>query len=167
MNVFLLLQALRDVLTPKMPMLLLPSRARKKRGKQEVEAEAAVVRRAPNVLVGSMPPGIADAMEAVPFVLIQTLEGHEEGNGLHIVKVAFRLAVQDEDTEAAENHLHNLVSLTRQSVFGSLEKRVLGGKYQMQLDDQGRLWHWVRPDEQLPPFAEAYIITTWAMKGIE
>jgi hypothetical protein len=167
MNVFLLLSALKAVLEKHAPSLLLPARERKKRTGVKTETEATGVWRAPKVFIGSMPPGVADAMETVPFVLIQTLEGQEVGDGLHLVRVAFRLAVQDEDGEAAENHLHNLLSLVRQAVMGSLECRVLDGKYSMRPDEQGRLWYWRRPDEQLPPFAEAYTLTTWAIKGIE
>jgi hypothetical protein len=159
MNVFFLLLALRDILTPEMPTLPLPVRGRgKKPG----------VLRPPQVFVGGLPHGTAKDLEEVPFVVIQALQGYElMGEGLHRTHVVFRVAVQDEEPEAAENHLHNLLSLVRRAVMRAQEGGVVNGRYIMQPDDKGRLWFWDRPDEQLPPFVQAYALTTWAMKGIE
>ncbi len=160
MNVFCLLRALQDCIIAGMMPLSLPSRQRQDR--------QAVTWRQPDVFIGALPLEKTDPLESVPFVLVQALDGYEEeGEGLHIVQVAFRLAVQDAEPEAAENHLHNLLSLVRQSVMRARAGGALDGRFLMRPDERRRLWYWRRPDEQFPPFAEAYALTNWAMKGIE
>ena len=125
MNAFLLLQALRDALAENVGALKLPSR---KRGKTEH------VWREPGIYIGSMPPGVNAAVEAVPFVCIQTMQGSQGDDGLHVVTVAFRVAVQDPDPEAAENHLHNLLSLIRRSVMGKAGGDLPRERFRMQPD---------------------------------
>ncbi|MDR2056145.1 MAG: hypothetical protein LBQ10_09805 [Desulfovibrio sp.] len=160
MNVFLLLTALRDLLKQEAGHLLLPSRSR--------GDDREFVKRAPHVFIGALPPDMSDNLEAVPFVLIQAMQGHQSAeDGMHLARICFRLAVQDEDPEGAENHLHNLLSLIMGCVMRAGRNGAGGGRYVMWPGEQGRLWFWQRPDEQLPPFAEAYAVTTWAMKGIE
>jgi len=183
MNVYLLLQALQNLIEKEAPMLPLPTKIRNTEEKRRKPYKTDVLRageddpssvlnplssvcRHPYVFIGSLPLGTATMDELVPFVLIQALEGYEQ-DGMHTVRVAFRVAVRDDEQESAENHLHNLMSLVRQAVMRAHEGDILEGKYQMRPDEAGHIWNWKRPDEQFPPFAEAYALANWAMKGIE
>lgn len=162
MNVFLLLEALRNQLKPELATLPLPGRQRPERG---WPGEATPLEGPARVFLGSMPPKLSDALEVVPFVLIQPLRGHDR-EGLHHLEVVLRLAVRDEDPEAAENDLHNLIALVRRCIMGA-GRVPLAGKYRLEDNGQGEIAPWVRPDEQAPPYAEAYILTHWNMKGLE
>lgn len=162
MNVFLLLTALRGLLEPELATLPLPGRRRPERCGPE---EAVLEERPARVFIGSMPPKLNDALEVVPFVLLQPLTGHDR-QGLHHVEVALRLAVRDEDPEAAENDLHNLISLVRRCIMGA-GRVPLVGRYRLEDNGRDEIAPWTRPDEQAPPYAEAYILTHWAMKGLE
>lgn len=162
MNVFLLLEALRGLLEPQLAALPLPGRKRAEDGQP---GAAQPEERPARVFIGSMPPKLSDALEVVPFVLIQPLRGHDR-EGLHHLEVAMRLAVRDEDPEAAENDLHNLIALVRRCVLG-VRKAPLSGKYLLEDNGRDEIAPWARPDEQAPPYAEAYVLTHWAMKGME
>jgi hypothetical protein len=164
MNTFTLLQALHDLLRDSFgggntPALQLPYRDR---GQKKTKSL-----RTPLVFIGSLPPNSGEGAEVVPFVLVQALEGSESGDGLHVVQVAFRIAVQDDDQEAAENHLHNLLSLVHRAIMRAHDGGVLDGHFSMRPDEKGRYWRWQRPDDQNYPFAEAFALATWAMKGVE
>ena len=127
--------------------------------------------RIPSIYIGPLDYGLAEMAEKVPFVLIQAIRGYE-GEGLHHVELALRLAVAGEELDGAfnlvgaEQDLANLVSLTRRAVIG-LKAAPLEGRYLLMADSQGRIAPWTRPSEQLDPFREAYIITAFAMKGVQ
>jgi hypothetical protein len=160
MHTFRLLETLRGILEPQLKSeLMLPYR---ERGKKQTVAV-----RTPLVFIGSLPPNSGDGSEYVPFVLVQAMEGTEIGDGWHVVQIAFRFAVQHEEPETAENDLHNLMSLVRRAIMRAHDKQVLDGYFSMRPDEKGRLWFWQRPDDQQYPFAEAFALAHWAMKGVE
>ena len=155
MNSFFLLAELRDYLAPAVENLLLP---RKRRGSQ-AEADTP-----PRVLLG-LPPTGQEAWERVPFVSIQALSGRETEDGLASMDVGIRIAVRGENGEEAENYLHNVLNAVRHRLL-LLKKQPLARLYRLELTKDG-LAPWWRPDEQAPPFAEAFILTTWTFKGME
>lgn len=162
MNSFLLMAALREYLTPVLTSLPLPTRARRERPRPED-----VRLRPARVLLGSLPPksGEHDEYDA-PLVLIQAMSGHDADDGFAHVTLALRLAVWNEEAEGAENDLHNLLALVRRRVM-SCRQQALGGRYILTTNERGEFAPWVRPDEQAPPFAEAYALTHWNMQGNE
>ena len=108
--------------------------------------------------------GIKDAMESVPFVVVQALDGFD-ANGLHRVRVALRLCIVGDDLEEGEEDLQNFISTLRLSLL-SLPDGLLNARFRMVEDEQGRLGFWERPDEQAYPFLQAHIFTTWEMQGV-
>ena len=99
------------------------------------------------------------------LVLIQMMSGHDEDGASHAV-IALRLVVWNEDGEAGENDLLNLLGLLRRAVL-ACRQNPLDEKYVLEPDERGNFAAWVRPDEQPPHFLEAYVLTNWKMQGFE
>lgn len=158
MNTFLLMTSLRDALIPELATLPLPTRTVEILPEQEQ-------RRPARVHVGMLPPKTAEGFNA-PEILIQAMNGHENDDGFAHMEVTLHLVVWNEEPEAAENDLHNLLSLVRRKVL-SFRQLALANKFVLTTDSQGKFAPWARPDEQILPFAEAYIITNWNMQGME
>ncbi|WP_165071058.1 hypothetical protein [Desulfovibrio sp. ZJ200] len=162
MNSFLLMTALRDRLAPALADLPLPTRSRRERPRP-----GEVLLRPARVLVGSLPPkGGEHAEYDAPLVLIQAMSGHDGDDGFARVVLALRLVVWNEEAEGAENDLHNLLALVRRHAM-SCRRQALDGRYILTANERGEFTPWVRPDEQAPPFAEAYALTHWTMQGNE
>ncbi len=160
-----LLQMMRNHLQPPLESLLLPVRGRTATGcPVKPEHERVPSLRCPKIFLGAMPPTIKDAMESVPFVVVQALDGFDV-NGLHRVRVALRLCIVGDDLEEGEEDLQNFISTLRLSLL-SLPDGLLNGRFRMVEDEQGRLGFWERPDEQAYPFLQAHIFTTWEMQGV-
>ena len=152
MNVFLLMQALRDALAKALATLPLESRQGQKN-----------VWRSPRIYLGQLPPRQANAPFEAPFVLIQALGGHEDEEGFARAEIALRVCVWNDETEANENDLHNLLATIRHALMG-YRNTALNGRYILDKDSSGWL-PWTRPDEQAPGFVEAYILSQWKMQG--
>lgn len=161
MNVYLLLDALRAEIGPRLETLPLAARTRDARPEKDKE------RLRPACLyIGDLPPKQAGTEDASPpFVVLQDLDGKHSG-GLHHVRVGMRVSVWNDDPEGAVNDLHNLMSLLTRTC-GAFQSAPLRGRYFLEPDDDGALCSWFRPDEQNPPYREGYIITRWKMAGLE
>ena len=159
MNLYLLQTALRAMLEPLLATLPLSTRQRQTRP----EPGQAPTRPA-TVCVGSLPAKKEGGEYDAPLVLIQMMSGHDEGAS-HAV-IALRLVVWNEDGEAGENDLLNLLGLLRRAVL-ACRQNPLDEKYVLEPDERGNFAAWVRPDEQPPHFLEAYVLTNWKMQGFE
>lgn len=160
MNVYLLLDALRTEIRPRLETLPLAARTRDARpgkGKESL--------RAASLYIGDLPPKAAKEEGCPPFVVLQDLDGKHSG-GLHHVRIGLRASVWNEDPEGAVHDLHNLISLLTRTC-GMFQSAPLQGRYFLEPDDDGALCSWFRPDEQNPPYREGYIITRWKMAGLE
>ena len=113
------------------------------------------------VLIGSKPPTQLDALSAAPFALLQIMEGRREEGGLDGVRLAIRVCIVDQEREAAENDLLNLISQIRLWLY-ALPGGVAGGAFRLEPDCP---LEWTRPDEQVPPFLQAYIFTNWQTRA--
>ena len=160
MNLYLLQTALRAMLEPLLATLPLSTRQRQTRP----EPGQAPTRPA-TVCVGSLPAKKEGGEYDAPLVLIQMMSGHDEDGASHAV-IALRLVVWNEDGEAGENDLLNLLGLLRRAVQ-ACRQTPLDEKYVLEPDERGQLAAWVRPDEQPPHFLEAYVLTNWKMQGFE
>ena len=159
MNLYLLQTALRAMLEPLLATLPLSTRQRQTRP----EPGQAPTRPA-TVCVGSLPAKKEGGEYDAPLVLIQMMSGHDEDGASHAV-IALRLVVWNEDGEAGENDLQNLLGLLRRTVL-ACKQQPLDGRYVLEPDERGRFAFWDRPDDQPPHFAEAFILTNWKMQGI-
>ena len=160
MNLYLLQTALRAMLEPLLATLPLNTRQRQTRP----EPGQATTRPA-TVCVGSLPAKKEGGEYDAPLVLIQMMSGHDEDGASHAV-IALRLVVWNEDGEAGENDLLNLLGLLRRAVLACRQNH-LDEKYVLEPDERGNFAAWVRPDEQPPHFLEAYVLTNWKMQGFE
>ena len=160
MNLSLLQTALRAMLEPLLATLPLSTRQRQTRP----EPGQAPTRPA-TVCVGSLPAKKEGGEYDAPLVLIQMMSGHDEDGASHAV-IALRLVVWNEDGEAGENDLLNLLGLLRRAVL-ACRQNPLDEKYVLEPDERGNFAAWVRPDEQPPHFLEAYVLTNWKMQGFE
>ena len=160
MNLYLLQTALRAMLEPLLATLPLSTRQRQTRP----EPGQATTRPA-TVCVGSLPAKKEGGEYNAPLVLIQMMSGHDEDGASHAV-IALRLVVWNEDGEAGENDLLNLLGLLRRAVL-ACRQNPLDEKYVLEPDERGNFAAWVRPDEQPPHFLEAYVLTNWKMQGFE
>ena len=115
--------------------------------------------------MGSLPAKKEGGEYDAPLVLIQMMSGHDEDGASHAV-IALRLVVWNEDGEAGENDLLNLLGLLRRAVL-ACRQNPLDEKYVLEPDERGNFAAWVRPDEQPPHFLEAYVLTNWKMQGFE
>lgn len=158
MNTYLLLDALRTYLAPQLATLPLPTRQRHTRPEPGQEAL-----RPATIRVGRLPAKEGGETSDAPFVLIQPMHGHDE-EGCAYATVALRLLVWNEDGEAGENDLQNLLGLLRRVVL-ACRQQPLDGRYALEPDERGRFAFWDRPDDQPPHFAEAYVLTNWKMQG--
>lgn len=154
MNIFVLMQALRAALAKDLAALPLLA-----------PAGATPAWRTPEVFVGSLPPVTTEGAAQAPYVLIRALKGHEREGQQH-VELHLQVAVQGEERETIENDLHNLLASVRQTVLRE-GRAPLMGKYRLTPDNEGRLAPWSRLDGQSPLAAEAGIVTSWSMKGME
>ena len=155
MNSFFLLTELRDYLSPALENLRLPRKHRGSTGGVET---------VPSLILG-LPPSGQESWERVPFVSIQALSGKETEDGLASMDVGIRIAVRGETGEEAENHMHNVLNAVRHRLL-QLKKQPLAKLYRLEPTKDG-IVPWWRPDEQVFPFAEAFILTTWTFKGME
>lgn len=160
MNLYLLQTALRAMLEPLLETLPLPTRPRQTRPEP-----GQVPTRPARVCVGSLPAKKEGGEYDAPLVLIQMMSGHDE-DGCSCAVVALRLVVWNEDGEAGENDLLNLMGLLRRAVM-ACKQAPLADKYVLEPDERGHLAPWVRPDEQPLHFLEAYVLTNWKMQGFE
>ena len=160
MNLYLLQTALRAMLEPLLATLPLPTRQRQTRP----EPGQATTRPA-TVCVGSLPAKKEGGEYNAPLVLIQMMSGHDE-EGCSCSVIALRIVVWNEDGEAGENDLLNLLGLLRRAVL-ACRQNPLDEKYVLEPDERGNFAAWVRPDEQPPHFLEAYVLTNWKMQGFE
>lgn len=160
MNLYLLQTALRAMLEPLLETLPLPTRPRQTRP----EPGQAPTRPA-TVCVGSLPAKKEGGEYDAPLVLIQVMSGHEE-DGCSCAVVALRIVIWNEDGEAGENDLLNLLGLLRRAVL-ACKQNPLADKYVLEPDERGHLAPWVRLDEQPLHFLEAYVLTNWKMQGFE
>jgi len=168
MNAWQLLQELKKHLEPHLATLPLPVRGRNSQGQPvplatEEAGEAVPYLRPASIYLGSMPPTMQDAVSSAPFVVLQAMSGYDE-NGLHNISVAVRLCVVSDDLEGAEADLHALISLVRLRLQ-DLPDMTLARRFRL-VEEQNGFAPWERPDEQVLPFLQAHILTTWQTKGV-
>ena len=169
MSPWLLLKAIKARLAPRLETLPLPVRGRDAAGRpvpprsEPGQPDTPLPACRPAVLhLGSMPPTAQGALESAPFVVAQAMGGFERA-GLHHVRVALRCCIVGDDLEAAEEDMQNLLSLQRLAL---LEAPLLERRFQLVPDLQEQIAPWERPDEQMFPFLQAHIITTWNLQGV-
>ena len=158
MNVYLLEDGLKRAFEAKLVDLPLPTRTRSRR---PADGEAECI--PPLVFVGQEPPKTAAEMYDAPLVLIQNMAGHDEGGFLHATLVV-RMVVWNEEPDAAENDLQNLLSLLRRTVL-EFRANPLQGKWVAEAASNGQWCPWDRPDGQAPQFAQAYFLCHWHTLG--
>ena len=177
MSAFLLLQAIRDHLAPRLAAFPLAVHGRDAKGcpiKPEVDENGKPLgeaMRPARGFIGSMPPTVNEAISAAPFVVIQAMDGYDDGDFMQNVRVALRLCIvsgepEAANYEAAENDLLNLVSQIRLWLMEAPGGCIGNGKYRLLPYDEtcGKL-PWERPDEQALPFLQAHIFTQWQTLG--
>lgn len=164
-----LMRALRASLTPVLATLPLPVRNRETDMRPVPLLDGAHVvpeeLRPARIFLGRTPPTANDALGCVPFVVLQPLDG-EDGEGLHRLRLALRVCVAAgtfDEAEDAEADVHNLLSLLRRHLL-SLPDGLLTPRFRIVRNDKDLPW--TRPDEQFPPFVQAYIISSWEMQGV-
>ena len=135
MNLYLLQTALRAMLEPLLETLPLSTRQRQTRP----EPGQAPTRPA-TVCVGSLPAKKEGGEYDAPLVLIQMMSGHDEDGASHAV-IALRLVVWNEDGEAGENDLLNLLGLLRRAVL-ACRQNPLDEKYVLEPDERGNFAAW-------------------------
>lgn len=169
MNAWQLLTALQAYLTEALKDLPLPLNGRDGQGRplplNSEDADSSELLRPAAVYRGSMPHTTQDAFSAAPFVVLQILGGHDDADGLHQMRVVLRLCIVSHDLEGAEEDLHKLISLVRLRLL-AMPDRVLTKKFRLVPEESGGLAPWERPDEQVSPFLQAHIFTTWQTKGV-
>lgn len=168
MSAYILLEALKQHLEPQLAVLPLPVRGRDGQGHPVpltagVPTEQDPVLRPARIHLGSMPSTAPEAFSAAPFIVLQPMSGFNR-DGLSHVRVALRLCIVSDDLEEAENDLQNLISQVCLSVQ-SLPDGVLDKRFRLTDEGQGETL-WERPDEQVYPFLQAHIFTTWQSKGV-
>lgn len=164
MNAFLLLQALRDYLQPRLAELPLAIHGRDAKGCPMPQDDGKESMRPCAVYLGSMPPTSQEAISAAPFIVLQPLEGHDTGDHFENARVAIRLCIVAEDDEAAENDLLNLLSQIRLWLL-ELPGGALGKFRLLPYGEDNTRLPWERPDEQIRPFLQAHIFTEWQTHG--
>lgn len=177
MSAFLLLQAIRDYLTPRLATFPMAVHGRDSKGcpiKPEVDEDGKPLGEAMRpcaVHIGSMPPTVNEAISAAPFIVVQALEGYDDGDFLQNIRVALRLCIVSGEPgaanyEAAENDLLNLVSQVRLWLMEAPGGCIGDGRYRLlPFDETGGKLPWERPDEQAMPFLQAHIFTQWQTAG--
>ena len=165
MNAFILLQALRDYLTPRLAKFPMAIYGRDSKGCPIVPDEGEPMRPCA-VHIGSMPPTVNEALSAAPFILAQILEGNDDGDGLQNIRVVLRLCIVADDYEAAENDLQNLLSQLRLWLLEAPGGTIGNGRFRLMpyAENEGKL-PWERPDEQVHPFLQAHIFSQWQSLG--
>lgn len=169
MSPFILLLGISEYLKPRLELTPLAFRSREPktpRGTENRRREMDETRPA-RIFIGSMPPTEQEAASAAPFVVIQAMDGEDDG-GLQTVRVAIRVCVaagcDRDDCEAAENDLLNLVSQIRLWLLET--DTVASGRFRMiPYGENGAKLPWERPDEQVYPFLQAHIFSQWQTAG--
>lgn len=156
MNVFSLMRGLRQHLENEFVNLPLVSRLRD-------SAESHL--RKPAVYIGQLPAKSAQAAYEAPFVLLQPMNGADTIDGWAEVELALRFVIFNDETEGAENDLHNFVAFCRHALM-RFRQLPLDEKFVLQ-EKEGMFLPWTRPDDQAPPFLEAYVISNWKFQGWE
>lgn len=164
MSAFLLLKSLRDYLLPRLAGLPLAIHGRDARGCPLPADEGKERMRPCAVHLGSMPPTVNEAVSAAPFIVLQVMDGNDSGERLENIRVALRLCIVAEDTEAAENDLLNLVSQIRLWLM-ELPGGCLGKFRLLPYGESESRLPWERPDEQVRPFLQAHVFTEWQTHG--
>lgn len=169
MNVFLLMQALRGYLKPRLATLPLAvhSRGREIRRLPEEDSKTETMRPC-SVFIGSMPPTTQDALSAAPFLVIQPMDGEYLEDFSETARIVFRLCVVageygKDELEAAENDLFNLLSQLRLWLLELPGGCICGNRWRM-LEEFPKM-AWERPDQQAPPFLQAHFFTRWQTRG--
>lgn len=165
MSAFILLEAIRDFLKPRLAKFPLAIYGRDSKGCPIVEEDGESMRPCA-VHIGSMPPTVNEALSAAPFILAQILDGSDDADGLQNIRVVLRLCIVAEDYEAAENDLQNLISQVRLWLMEAPGGCIGNGRYRLMpyAGNEGKL-PWERPDEQAHPFLQAHIFTQWQTLG--
>lgn len=177
MSAFLLLQAIRDYLGPRLAAFPLAVHGRDAKGcpiKPEVDEEGKPLGEAMRpcrVHIGSMPPTVNEALSAASFIVIQAMEGFDDGDFLQNIKVALRLCIvsgepEAANYEAAENDLLNLLSQVRLWLLEAPGGCIGDGRFRLlPFDESAGKLPWERPDEQVFPFLQAHIFSQWQTLG--
>lgn len=118
------------------------------------------------IFIGSMPATAREAVSAAPFVVIQALGGHDI-DGMHQVEIAIRVCVVGGDADdGAEEDLHNLISCIRLRMLAIPGGLLAGGRFRHVMSAETGDMTWERPDEQVPPFLQAHIFSSWQQQGV-
>lgn len=118
------------------------------------------------IFVGGMPPTAREAVSAAPFVVVQALGGHDV-DGMHQVEIAIRVCVVGGDADdGAEEDLHNLISCIRLRMLAIPGGLLAGGRFRHVMSAETGDMTWERPDEQVPPFLQAHIFSSWQQQGV-
>lgn len=165
MSAFLLLQAIRVYLKPRLAKFPMAIYGRDSKGCPIVSEEGEAMRPCA-VHIGSMSPTINEALSAAPFILAQILEGNDDQEGLQNIRVVLRLCIVADDYEAAEKDLQNLISQIRLWLLEAPGGVIGNGHYRLMpyTQNEGKL-PWERPDDQVHPFLQAHIFTQWQSLG--
>ncbi len=167
MNAWELMRQVKAALEPNLERLPLPVRGRDANDEAVQTATDEETLRPAKVYLGSMPPTSNEAFSAAPFIVIQPLNGFDDEQGCYNVRLALRLCIVSDDLEGAENDMQNLISTVRMALL-SLPGNVLGdGQYRITEEaGNGGKAPWERPDDQVYPFIQAHIFTTWQTQGV-
>lgn len=156
MNSFLLLLALRRLLNAEIAALPL----RRSPAKNDAACRPATI------FIGSLPSSQGAPQAEAPFILLQALGGYQDADNFAYVSVALRFCVWNDESEARENDLYNLLAVCGRALLRQ-RARALEGRYILVQGEQNRFVPWSRPDEQAFQYSEAYILSNWKMLGIE
>lgn len=156
MNVFGLMLALKAHLDNEFINLPLASRMRD---------ASADIHRPPKIYIGQLPAKSGQLAYEAPFLLVQAMNGSDSTDGWAEAEIALRFVVYNDDTEGAENDLHNFVAFCRHSLL-AFRQVALNERFVL-AEKEGAYLPWTRPDEQAPPFLEAYVISNWKFQGWE
>lgn len=165
MSAFLLLQAMREYLKPRLAQYPMAAYGRDSMGNPKTPEQSQEPMRPCSVHLGSIPPTPAGMASAAPFLVIQALEGEDTPEGMQNIRVALRVCIVADDYEAAENDLLNIVSQIRLWIMETPEG-IVGERFRLlPYGDDASGLPWERPDEQVPPFLQAHIFTQWQTAG--
>lgn len=171
MNPYDLLKAIKKRLEPDLAALPLAIRSREKGAAPDPVITAkngvrfvASPQRPAAIYLGAMPPTASEALSAAPFVAIQAMDGEDDGDFLHTIRVALRLCATGFGEEEAEADLFALLSQIRLSLL-RLPGGSLGAFRLVPFGETQSRLPWERPDEQVFPFLQAHIFSQWQTAG--